>query len=224
MARIPTPRSFNQILGAMLDTFLSHTGLSRIRPGSPFLSFMMASAQSDLRSSKDTFDLLNSTSLDRATGQALDRIGQDEDTPRFGEFSSSGLITVTDSRYTKISTKIFQGHAAPIVGSATIYVADASSFTATGQIYIGRGTANFEGPLAYTAVTNFGTYWTLTLTGSTLKYHNLGEAVVMAQGGNRTIPANSVVQTPQAALSSAVQFATSFVSVIPDGEIQITVV
>jgi len=78
MARIPTPRSFNQVTGDMIDSFLSHTGLSGIRAGSPFLSFMMAAAQSDLRSSKDIFDLLNSNSLDRATGLALDRIGQEE--------------------------------------------------------------------------------------------------------------------------------------------------
>ena len=221
MAQIPVPRSFNAILGNMLDAFLSRTGLSKIRPGSPLLSIMMAGAQSGLRSSKDIFDFLNSGSLDRATGQALDRIGADEDCPRIGETAASGTITIGDSRYTKIATKIFPGKPAPIVGGSLIYVSDASLFTATGSLYIGRGTTNYEGPLAYDVITNFTTYYSIHLTSPTLKYHNLNEPVVFAQGGDRVIAANTVVQTPQGSLSSAITYSTLFSSTLPNGEVEL---
>lgn len=223
MANIPVPRSRSAIIGDMLATFLSRTGLPSARVGSPHLSIIEAAAQSDLRSSQDIFNLLNSLDLDRATGQALDRIGQTENLPREGETSSSGLITVTDTRFTKIQTQLFQGAPAPIVGSPVIRVADASQFPASGNIYIGRGTGNYEGPLAYTSKTNNTNYWTLNLAGGnyTARYHNLGETVILAQGGDRLIPAGSIVQTPQGNAGTAVQFSTLFAATIPDGETSI---
>lgn len=220
MATVPTPRSFSGIVGDMLDTFLSKTGLPSVRVGSPTLSFIEASAQSDLRNSQDIFNLLNSNSLDRATGLALDRIGADEDVPRIGESPASGFVTISDTSFTKLSTKIFQGRPAPIIGSDKVYVADALNFPASGTVYIGRGTTNYEGPLTYTSKTNNTNYWTLNLdTGShTTKYHNLGEAVILGQGGNRLVPAGSVVQTPQGNAGSAVQFSVLYAATIPDGE------
>lgn len=222
MAKIPTPRSFNQIVGDMMDALLSRLGLRGIRPGSPILSILEAAAQSDMRSGQDTFDLLNASSLDRATGIALDRIGLDEDLTRLSESSASGSVTVSDSSFKKKATKIYQGQAAPIAGTATIHVVDALEFPATGSIYIGRGTSNYEGPLAYSAKTDNGTYWTLTLTDNTRRFHNLGEAVILAQGGNRLVSAGSLVQTPQGNVSDAIQFATLYSATIPDGETEVT--
>ena len=223
---IPVPRSFNQILADLLDSFLSRTGLSKIRPGSPLLSIMMAAAQSDLRSSKDTFDLLNSNSLDRATGLALDRLGADENCPRLSESPSSGSVTVGDSSITRVATTVYQGRPAPIVGASVVYVADASAFDTSGSIYVGRGTLNVEGPLAYTSITPTpptpGTYYAINLTTPTLKYHNLGESVVMAQGGNRVISPGTVAQTSQGSTSSSVQFTTSFSTTLPDGEVSLS--
>jgi uncharacterized phage protein gp47/JayE len=221
MAKIPTPRSWNQILGDMIDAFLSRYGLKALKVGSPVLSIMESAAQSDLRSSQDIFDLLNSNTLDRANGLALDRIGRDEGLVRKTERAASGLVTVGDSRYTKIASKVYQGQPAPIVGSVKLYVTDASSFPATGQLYVGRGTPNYEGPLSYTSKVNNGTYWTLTLSSPTRRFHNLSENVILAQGGNRLIPAGSLIQTPQGNNTDAVQFATLFEASIPDGEVEV---
>lgn len=222
MATIPTPRSYAQIVGDQLDILLSKLGLPSLRVGNPALSIIEAAAQSDLRSSQDIFNLLNSTSLDRATGTALDRIGADEDIPRIGLKASSGVVTISDTSFTKLQSNIFQGLPAPIIGAVIINVADALLFPASGSVYIGRGTTNYEGPIPYTSKTNNINYWTLNLSVGTQKYHNLGETVIVAQGGNRLIPAGSVVQTPQGNAGSSVQFGTLFPATIPDGETEIT--
>lgn len=221
MADIPQPRSYSEIVGAAVDALLSRLGLPSLKVGSPALSIIEAAAQSDLRSSQDIFNLLNSLSLDRAEGQALDRIGADEQVARIGQTPATGKLTIGDSTFTKISTRVYQGGGAPIVGTVALQIEDALAFPATGSVYIGRGTTNYEGPIPYTAKTSFGSYWTLTLTGGTTKFHNLGETVVLAQGGSRTIPVGTLARTPQGNAGSAVQFATSFQASIPDGETEV---
>src|SRR5574343_474601 len=128
MAEIPVPRSRSQIVGEMVNALLARLGLPNLRVGSPALSIIEAAAQSDLRSSQDIFNLLNSLSLDRATGIALDRLGADEDSVRIAQFPASGFVTISDTSFTKKSTKIFQGRPAPIIGSPVVYVTDASTF------------------------------------------------------------------------------------------------
>lgn len=220
MANIPTPRSFPQTVGDMIDTFLSKVDLPALKVGSPVLAILEAAAQSDVRSSQDVFDLLNAVSLDRATGTALDRLGLDEDLPRITESAASGMVTVSDTSFAKIVSRVYQGMPSPIVGSTVLYVADASQFPASGNVYIGRGTTNYEGPLAYTSKVSAGNYWTLTLAGGnqTKRFHNLNEPVVLAQGGDRVIDAGSIVETSTSNLSDAARFSTLYVATIPDGE------
>lgn len=219
---VPTPRSFSQTLGDMVAVVQSRLGLPKLNTGSPVLHLLEAAAMSDLRAAADMFGFFTSSDLDAAEGEALDLQGQSEGRPRLQEAFASGPITVTDTRYTKIFSKIYAGLPAPLAGSTTIAVVDASEFSATGSVYIGRGTPNLEGPLEYTAKTNLGAYWTLTLdSGShTRRYHNTGEGVVMAQGGNRTISAGAVAQTPQGGADSA-QFSVLYSAVLPDGEVEL---
>lgn len=223
MATIPVPRSYNQMLGDATDAFLSRCGIPALKVGGPPLAFMEAFTQSDVRVSQDIFQMLAADSLDRAEGTALDRIGADEEVPRITESPSSGVVTVTDPAFQKISSKIFAGQAAPIAGSDKVYVLNATTFPATGNIYLGRGTTNYEGPLQYTAKTNLGTYWRLDLHSSTktTKFHNHNETVVLAQGGNRLISAGAIAQTPQGNVSQAVQFRVLYTAQIPDGEISV---
>ena len=74
---------------------------------------------------------------------------------------------------------------------------DGSGFPGTGSVYLARGTGSYEGPLAYTSVTNNTTYWRIALSGTTLRYHARGEQVVLAQGGDRQVLGGAVVQTPR---------------------------
>lgn len=227
MADLPVPRSYSEILGDMIDAFLSRYGLRALKVGSPVLSMLESAAQSDLRSSEDIFTLLEAATLDQAKGLALDRIGADEGVARRTESPASGVVTIGDDSFAKISSRVFQGTAAPIVGSDHVNVTDASLFTPTGSIYVGRGTNNYEGPLAYTAILppggglgeSGGNYYTLQLSGSTLRFHNLGESVILAQGGNRNVPAGTVAQTPQGNVVNATQYKTQYAATIPDGEI-----
>jgi len=197
---------------------MADRGITNLRSANPILSWLEAAAQSDLRSSQDIFNLLNSIALDNATGLALRRIGDDENVPIQGQAPSSGKVNISDSSFTKLSAKLFQGAPAPIVGSVTLNVGDVSAWPASGSLYIGRGTSNYEGPLAYSSKTNVGTNWVLNLTSPTVKFHNSTESVVLAQGGNRVVNANSVVRTPQANTADAVEFKILYSVTVADGE------
>lgn len=224
MATTPTPRSYNQILGDMIDALRSKLGVPSLPAGDPILSILEAAAQSDLRTSQDTFQMLASIALDKATGEALERIGADEDLEKFPESPSSGLVTITDSSFTKKQTTVYQGKPAPIIGSSTVNVVSALDWPATGSIYIGRGTSQYEGPLAYTSLTNNVSYWTINLAGGnfTQKFHNLGESVILAQGGDRPITAGTVCQTPQGNTGDSVQFSTLYEATLLDGETEVS--
>jgi hypothetical protein len=217
----PAPRSFQQILGDLVDAFLAAQGISNIRVGSPILSILEATAQSDLRSSQDIFELLNSISLDLAEGLALERIGNDENISKIEASAATGTVTISDSSFTKIFSKLSATTPAPIVGSVAINVVDASTWPASGQVYIGRGTPNYEGPLAYSSKVNAGTHWTLNLSSGTVRFHNTSETAILAQGGNRVIAEKTQVNTPQANVSSAIVFRTRYARTIPDGETEI---
>lgn len=230
MANTPTPRSYNQILGDEINALLSRLGLNSLKVGGPILSILEATAQSQLRTSSDIFQLLRSNSLDNAQGPALDNIGLSELLPRLTQRPASGVVTISDTSFAKISTKVFQGTAAPIVGSTVINVVDALDFIAggftTGNIYIGRGTSNYEGPLAYTSILppgvgmgfSGGSYYSFVLSSGTQRFHNQNETVVLAQGGVRSVPSGTIVQTPQGPVVNAIQFKTLFDVFIPDGE------
>lgn len=220
--QIPVPRSFQQIYGQQIDAFLSRTGARTLDVNDPINFLIIASAQSDLRNTSDIFALLAASTLKNARGLALDRIGADQKYPRRSATYASGDVDFTDTAFQKVFTSVYAGAAAPNAGTTTLLVADASAFTATGSIYLDRGTVSIEGPLAYTAKTSFGSYWSLTLAAPTQNFHNVNAPVVLAQGGDRPISAGTVIQTQPGSLSAAVNFSTTFPAIIADGETTVT--
>lgn len=219
---LPTPRSRSQILGDLIDDLISRLGLTDLKPGSPVLSLLESVSASDVRTTQDLFQLL-ATTLDNATGQALDRFGADLRTPRFGATASTGFTTWTDKSFARIFSRVYSGTAAPIVGSDKIYLEDASTFPASGEIYLGRGTERFEGPLTYTSKVSLGSYWRLDLAvgDETRSIHLQGEDVVLAQGGVRVIPVGTIANAALGGAQAAVGFSTIFEARIPDGETQV---
>lgn len=196
MADIPTPRSYNQILGDMVAAFLARYPIHDLKIGSPILSILEASAQSDLRNTADIFKFLASVNLDSAEGTALDKILADEGTQRIGASPSSGLVTIGDSRFTKKSTTVYHATPAPLVGTTTVNVTNASGWATTGFLYIGRGTDNYEGPIAFNNIVYNGTYYVITLTTPTTRFHQLGESVILGTVyGTRIVSAGSVCST-----------------------------
>jgi hypothetical protein len=205
----------------MVSAFIASYGLRGLKVGSPLLSIFEAAAESDIRNSSDLFSLLRATSLEHAAGQALDRLAADEGLQRqVNTFANAG-VNVLDPSFPKVSSTVFAGTPAPIAGVSTLNLSSRTGFPSSGSVYVGRGTANLEGPLAYTGVSAHGAYWQLALSAPTQGFHNCGETVVLAQGGPRAIPAGSVCQTLAGNASSSVQFKTLYAATLPDGETEV---
>ena len=220
--KLPNPRSYEQVLGDMLSTFMAKIGVNDLNTGSAVSSFFEAMAQAVYRSSGDMFSILRDFSVDRAEGEALQRLAEEERVIPLEAGVATGRVTITDSTFDKISTKVYAGTPSPNVGSLSINVSDASEFTATGSLYIGRGTSNVEGPIAYSAVTPVGGYYQITLSTPTIKFHNINETVILAQGGTRNITKGEVVKTTASGSAPSITFSINQNAVILDGENQIT--
>lgn len=223
MADIPVLRSKEQIFGDLTDGILARlqnvTDFSR---QSVIVQILEAIAQVNFKSSADVIQMIDASSIDRAVGEALQRLARDRNVPISSGTYASGIVSITDTSFSKVATTVYAGQPAPVAGSQLIYVTDASNMKQQGSIYIGRGTPNVEGPLSYISVASAGggAYWVITLDPSSLttKFHNIGETIVMGQGGNRTVSQNTIVQTPQNAGVSSVSFKTTSKATILDGD------
>lgn len=222
MSKLPTPKSREQILGEMLNTYMSRIGVNDLNTGGAMVSMFEAVAQAIARASGDTFTILRDNSVDRAEGEALKRIAQEENINIIPARVSTGLVTIGDSSFEKISTKIYAGTPPPNIGVLTVNVSDASKFPSSGNVFIGRGTNNIEGPIPYSSITQVGGFYQLNLAGPTTKYHNINENVILAQGGVRTIPTSTVVQTVASGSTAPITFTTSKTVTLLSGENEIT--
>jgi hypothetical protein len=202
----------------MMNVVVAETGINDTNVGSAIRSIVESAAMSDFKSQSSIIAVLNSQDIDRATGSDLDKIGKAAGVDRPQAKSSSGLVTIGSSSFTKISTKVYAGTAAPPAGSNTINISDGSRFPNTGSIYIGRGTSNLEGPIPYSSVSQVGNYFQLTLSSPTTKNHNISESVILAQGGNRVVSAGAVVQTKANDTNPSVKFTVINNVTVPDGE------
>ncbi len=215
---LPNPQSYEQILSDMLSAYAAKQGINDFNVGSAVTSFFEVVALATARSSGDVFQILRDFSVDRATGDALKRLATDNRVTPITAKPATGLVTVIDTSFSKISTKVYAGANPPNIGSTQIKVSDASLFPGSGSIYIGRSTPNVEGPLAYSSITPVGGYYVINLTVPTAKFHNVGESVILAQGGNRSIGANTTVLSPSSGASPDIQYNVITAAVILDGE------
>lgn len=222
MANLPNPKSYNQILGEMLASYTARIGVNDLQTGSVVTSLFEAVAQSVYRSSGDIFQIIRDFSVDRAEGEALKRIAIEERVKIVPAQVATGTITITDSSFQKISTKVYAGDTAPNIGSTIIKVSDASKFPTSGQIYIGRGTPNIEGPISYSSIVPVGSFFQINLSTPTTKFHNISESVILSQGGVRNIPIATAVKTIGTGGSQDITFSTTKSVIILDGENQIT--
>lgn len=221
-SNLPSIQSYEQYLSDMLSSYASAIGINDFNTGSINTSFFETAALTAARASGDILQTLNLYSIDRATGNALQRLALEYGVNPAQATSASGLVNILDTSFTKISTNVYAGTSAPNIGSITINVSDASDFTSSGGVYIGRGTPNIEGPIAYSATpVQSGSFWVITLNTATTKYHNLGETVILAQGGNRTVASNTVVVAPSVGTSPNIQYGVVTQAVILDGETEV---
>src|SRR6202158_1331752 len=219
---LPTPQSYEQILSDMLSSYAAKLGINDFNVGSVNTSFFEVVALATARASGDLFQILRDFSVDRATGDALKRLAAEFNVKPTTAEPATGNVNVIDTSFIKIFTKIYAGTNPPNIGSTVINVADASTFPASGSVYIGRGTPNVEGPLPYaTPPVQSGSFWVITLTSPTAKFHNLGETVILAQGGNRSVPLNAVVVSPGVGSSTDIQYSVTTSAIVLDGETQV---
>lgn len=227
MADLPQLTSREQILGQMINSFRAKApAITDLNKNAVWLQYLNAIASAVFRAKADVISMVDAVSPDRAVGEALQRQARDANVVISPGTFASGRVNITDLSFAKIATEIFAGQPAPVAGALTIYVADASKLPQTGSIYLGRGTANVEGPLSYVSVQPEagGAYWSITLdtVSPTTKFHNVGESVILAQGGRRVIPINTIVRTAGTSSISGVSFRTTVTSYIPDGETEVT--
>lgn len=211
-------KSYEQILGELIASLQSRMGLNDLNPGSVTLDILEAAAQQDFNISNNIFAALDEKSVDRASGTALDLLAAEEGLLRYPASKTSGAITVTDNSFQKKATNIYPNQPPPIVGATIIYVNDASTWPTSGSIYVSRGTSNVEGPINYTSIVLVGTYYQINLAASLAKKHSTGDFVVLAQGGNRILPAGTIVQTATIGAASSIAFSIINSVTIPDGE------
>lgn len=219
--QIPTIRSYEQYLSDALRAYAAKTGINDFNVGGGVTSFFEVVALIAARASGDALQIIRDTSVDRASGEALLRIAEDEGLSQLPARVASGTITVSDSSFQKISTKIYAGTKAPNVGSTIIFLSDASTFPSTGSVYIGRGTPNVEGAIPYTALVQVGGYWQMTLSAPTTRFHNINESVILSQGGVRNVPTGTVVRVPALGASPEVTFSVTESALILDGEVEV---
>src|SRR5690606_10714866 len=214
----PEIKSFEQLLGEALAAYMAKIGVNDLNPNSAVVSFFGANTQMVYRATGAVLQILKDVSIDRATGDTLKRFAIEEGVRLRPASPASDVVVILDTSFEKLATKIYAGAPAPNVGSTVIKVSNAAGWPATGSIYIGRNTPNVEGPLAYNLITPVGGFYEITLVNPTVKFHNVSESVILAQGGNRVVPGNSIVRAPSAGGADDVEFSVNEQVVLLDGE------
>ena len=215
--------SYNEILGAMIRKIIADTPANDLNKGSVILTLLEAAAANDFENNTSILNVLELLNIDALRNNDLDAYASNFGLTRRVAVKASGFVTIKDNSITKRSTTLYPVKPAPIVGTSVMFVNDASTWTQTGALYIGRGTPNFEGPIAYTSITNNGTFYTIQLSTTLQKDHLLSDTVVDGQGtSNRLINAGTTVKIPANNVSPEIKYTTLRDAVIPAGEDSVT--
>jgi hypothetical protein len=212
-------KTYNEILGEMIRKIIADTPANDVNVGSVLLTLLEAAAQVDFENNVAILNLLELLNINTLQNNDLDARGADFGLSRLTASRASGFVSVSDSSITKRSTGLYQVKPAPIAGSTKIFVVDASDFSASGDIYIGRGTSQFEGPIPYTSVDDNGSFYTINLSTALQKDHLISETVIDGQGTtDRTIASGIEVVIPANNQNPAIFYRTIRDAVIAAGE------
>lgn len=212
-------KSFNQILGDMIRKIIAETALNDLNAGSVLLTLLEAAAANDFENNTAILNVLELLNIDAIKNNDLDAKAGDFGLARRPAIKASGLVNILNTNITKRSTGLYVIKPAPIAGQTKLYVNNTVGWAPTGNLYIGRGTQSFEGPIAYTAITQYPTYSEITLASALQKDHLLSDIVIDSQGEpDRLISAGTVVKIPANNQNPEVQYLTLRDAVIPSGE------
>ncbi len=146
---------------------------------------------------------------------------------------SYGTMTVSATGNTVILSNVIGGLSStaslivgfPISGLGIAPGTIVSSIDSSSQIHISiPATANGTGTVFTfsTPPVKIGSFWEISLDNPTTKFHNISESVILAQGGVRTVPVNTVVVSPGVGTSPTIQFSVTQNGIILDGETTVT--
>jgi uncharacterized phage protein gp47/JayE len=212
-------KSFNQILGGMIRKILAETPLNDINAGSVLLTLLEAAAANDYENNTAILNVLELLNIDAIKNNDLDAKASDFGLARRAAIKASGLVTISNSNITKKSTGLYVIKPAPIAGQTKLYVNTTVGWATSGTLYIGRGTQNFEGPIAYSSIIVYPTYSEITLSSALQKDHLISDIVIDSQGEpDRLISAGTVVKIPANNQNPEIQYVTLRNAVIPAGE------
>lgn len=213
------PKSNSEIVAGMAATVSANTPINDFNPGSVILTLIEAAAQEDFQQYVAMLEIILAYNLDTTSGTDLDKRATEFGLTRLDAQPHSGYISVIDTRFNKIVSKLYAGLSGPTANSNTINVDDASSFPAAGSLYIGRATQNAESIISYSAApVNNGSYWTITLDTNLVNDHGTDETVILAQFGDRSVTAGTETRIPPNDFSEAILFELNQSVTLLDGE------
>ena len=223
-------KSREQIAGDIVRAIVSQTDITDVATGSSLAILIESIASVQFQIQMKIMKILESSNIESLVGVALDNKAKSLGLPNgiggFGRINATkarGNVTV-GSAFTKISSKSYAGKPSPYAGSKILFLENASSFPATGSLYLGRGTADrFEGPIPYTAVVNNASYWTITLSKPMTKSHAYSDLITLAQGGDRIVNIGTGVNTVAAEGKPSASYTSMSSAVLADGESDISI-
>jgi len=211
------PRVFPEIMGEMITRLLSFTPLTDVNFGSVWTTMLEAAAQEDDEQYFQMLEIIRGFSLDTTTGEDLDNRAEEYGLERLDPQNASTIVTISDTAVTKVVTGVYSGVAGPAAGTFAINGDSATGFPTSGSIVIGRNTTNVE-TVPYTSITVLPNFVTFNL-GAALGFdHGTDETIILANGGDRIIPAGSVVYVPSSDISARIDFTTDAIATILDGD------
>lgn len=210
---------YNEFLGALIRKIIADTPANDVSDGSVLMQLLEAVAANDFENSTAILNVLELLNIDATRNNDLDAKAGDFGLTRKSALKASGFVTLNDSNITKRSTSLYPIKQAPIEGSTVIHVNNAADWSPTGQLYIGRGTPSFEGPIPYTSIVNNVTFYTITLGSALQKDHLISDTVIDGQGTNdRLVPAGTIVKIPANNQNPEIEYVTLRDAILAAGE------
>jgi len=212
-------KSIPQILRDMRAALLANSPINDMTRGSNISTILEAAATEDFNQYFQMLSIIEAFQLDNVTGEDLDNRAEEFGlTGRILEQKSTTTVTLGDTAFTKVETKIYAGLPGPTKDSLKIFVDSSAGMTATGIIIIGRPSETGVETIAYSSIVTGVNFDTINLASGLAKDHGTNESVILAQGGDRIIGAGTVVKVPSTDFSSDISFSINFETVIQDGE------
>lgn len=215
-------QSYNQFLGAMIRNIIANTPLNDVNQGSVLLTILEAAAANDFENSTAILSLLNLLNIGTVSGTDLDNRAADFGLTRLPATTASGTISIFNTLITKQSTSLYVLKSAPIAGQTVLYVNNTAGWAASGTLYVGRGTPQFEGPIAYSSIVTFSTYSQINLTTALQNNHLISDTVINAQGQpDRVIAAGTTVIVPANNQNPEIDYVSLRDAILPAGETEV---